>query len=112
MWRVQGGHRSHDSAHTALVIAGIAVALGGAALFGIVAHTRIPLRMTGTAPPDLPRQFAVEPRPAATQLALAEIPAPLPVDASPASDTSPLVLDSLSKGESVVLLPKPPSRLV
>jgi len=46
MWRAQAAHRSHDSARTALVIAGIGVALGGAALFGIVAHTRIPENIT------------------------------------------------------------------
>jgi len=43
MGRVQGGQPRPDSAYAALVVAGIAMALGGAALFGMVAYTKTPL---------------------------------------------------------------------
>src|SRR3954469_16539613 len=57
---VQGVKQRPDSSHTALAAAGLAIALGGAALFAIVAHTRTPFfQMMGTAPPD----FASAPRP-------------------------------------------------
>src|SRR6476619_5373784 len=50
---VQGVKQRPDSAHTALAAAGVAIALGGAALFAIVAHTRTPFfQSMGTAPPD------------------------------------------------------------
>ena len=42
MRRLQWGPGRGDSAHAALVVGGIAVALGGAALFGMVAHTWTP----------------------------------------------------------------------
>ena len=42
MGRLQWGLGRGDSAHAALVVGGIAVALGGASLFGMVAHTWTP----------------------------------------------------------------------
>ena len=42
MKTLQWGHGGEGSAHTALVVGGIALALGGAALFGMVAHTWTP----------------------------------------------------------------------
>jgi len=68
MARVHWGHLAHDSAHTALMVAGIALALGGTALFAIVAHTRVPLQrvvVAETAPPPGP----VRARPGAASLA-------------------------------------------
>ena len=45
--------RVHGDSHAALVAAGIAMALGGAALFGIVAHTKTPFyAVGGTSPRD------------------------------------------------------------
>ena len=57
MGRIQGGYPKQDSARSALVVAGFAMAVGSAALFAIVAHTRTPffsLDGTRTAPPDSP----------------------------------------------------------
>lgn len=42
MGKAQWGRSGGDSAHSALIIGGIAIALGGAALFGMVAHTWTP----------------------------------------------------------------------
>src|SRR5688572_25839562 len=42
MGRLQWGQVGSDSALAALVVGGIAIALGGAALFGMVAHTWTP----------------------------------------------------------------------
>src|SRR5258706_8785186 len=64
MGRLLGVVRGPDSAHVALVVGGIAIALGGAALFGIIAHTRTPWstqRIVGLVPLDslAPADFVV-----------------------------------------------------
>ena len=42
MGKSQWGRSGGDSSYSALVVGGIATALGGAALFGMVAHTWTP----------------------------------------------------------------------
>src|SRR4029079_1534466 len=81
MWTVQVGRRRHDSARVALVTAGFAVVLGGAALFGSVAHTKIPFRMTGTSPPD---SLDTTPRPAGAHPLARHRPVELLVQSRPA----------------------------
>jgi len=128
----------HDSAHVALVIAGIAIALGGASLFGIVAHTKTPfLQRFGTSPPDnVPPPDNWASRKLDTRQARRVIPEPIPADpppdpmpdsppkaeaviaaAPPAEEVppqnadEPIAIASLTRGESVVLLPKPSESL-
>ena len=116
MGRLLGTVRLPDSAQAALVVGGIAIALGGAALFAIVVHTRTPWstqRIVGLVPLDSlsPVEFVVpkseefkrplhktvpaEPPPAQTQIA-----------AAPAVMGPPAPPDSLSQGESVVAPPE------
>ena len=103
---LQGEIRGADSARAALIVGGIAMALGGAALFAIIAHTRTPWstqRVVGLVPLESlsPVDFVIrkpgtEPKAKASQLAAAPVSAPLPAPPG-----------SLSEGESVVTLPKP-----
>jgi len=128
----------HDSAHVALVIAGIAIALGGASLFGIVAHTKTPfLQRFGTSPPDnVPPPDNWASRKLETRQARRVVPEPIPADpppdplpdsppkaeaviaaAPPAEEVppknadEPIAIASLTRGESVVLLPRPSESL-
>jgi hypothetical protein len=102
----------------ALVVGGVALALGGAALFAIVAHTRTPWstqRIVGLVPLDslAPADFVVPlpsvalkgKRPAAVPVE--PPPAPTQMVAAPPASMPPATPDSLSQGESVVVLPKP-----
>ena len=93
MGKLRGAFRTPDSAHAALVVGGIALALGGAALFGLVAHTRTPWstqRVVGLVPLDaLARVDFMIPKPGswkgkgASTLALDTRPMPLqPVEAA------------------------------
>ena len=97
----------HDSAHVALVIAGIAIALGGASLFGIVAHTKTPfLQRFGTSPPDnVPPPDNWASRKLDTRHARRVIPEPIPADLPP--DPLP---ESLPKAEAVIAAAPPPRR--
>src|SRR3954471_5359552 len=114
MDRLQWG-RQRDSAYVALLVGGIAVALGSAALFGMVAHTWTPfLPQKGAgasahdssrgrsavqtkllpeavqAKPDPPKAIAIESPPA--QLAATEAAsAPAPATALPAQDAAIVV---------------------
>jgi len=137
MWKVQARYRTHDSARTALVTAGIALVVGGAALFGIIAHTKIPFRLAGTSPPDnlvfvgppapatpqpvasdhpirgRPVELLVQSRSSEPPPAEADIAETMPVEPPPPKGEAGTVLvDSLTRGETVVLLPKAPSRLM
>ena len=113
-----------DSALAALVAAGIAMAVGGAGLFGIVAHTMTPMpKVAGTAPGHSGGLSAVAPKSAELthqRRAPTVVPAePHPevqiVEAGPAgtpptetlppqSLVGPVPRDSLSPDESVVVL--------
>jgi len=98
MGRLLGVLQGPDSAHAALVVGGIAIALGGTALFGIVAHTRTPWstqRVVGLVPLD--------------SLSPADFVVPLPTVALKGKrpEAIPAGPESLSQGESVVVLPKP-----
>src|SRR5258706_11591738 len=116
MGRLHGVLRGPDSAHVALVVGGIAIALGGAALFGIIAHTRTPWstqRVVGLVPLDsLARADFVVPLPSAElkgkrpgPIPAEPPPAPSQMAAAPPAATPPAAPDSLSQGESVVVLP-------
>lgn len=109
MGRVQGARRGPDVL-AALVIGGIAMAVGGAALFGIVAHTRTPFLPGGLdAVQSLsPGESIVVSKKRADlaelarrqQLATGTEPIPDPVSPTSTPPESPL------RGETVVLLPK------
>lgn len=122
MGRFQGGSQS------ALLVSGLALAFAGAALFGIVAHTRTPFfERAGTAPPDSFRQMGptnvariVAPIPAS--LGPPPKPLRLPPIVMPVADAQPagtpiaaaappqladsVPPDSLSQRESVLEAPK------
>src|SRR6185436_18294739 len=122
MGRFQGGPQ------VALLVAGVALALGGSALFAIVAHTKTPFyEAGGTAPPDsaprgylakypgpslakrVPMALAPESPPAAVQVADAGLVGPPIAVAGPPKglpDTVPP--DSLSQREYVVAVVGPP----
>jgi hypothetical protein len=125
MGRLQWAGGRGDGAHAALVVGGIAIAIGGAALFGMVAHTWtpfLPQKGAGLSPFDsvasgpsapsspliprrkLPAGFPFQPRPEEFQVAdasptpelrIASIPAPIP--------ESPVPPDSLSPHEFAVV---------
>ena len=113
-----------DSAFTALVAAGIAMAVGGAGLFGIVAHTMTPMpKVAGTAPGHsvapsevaaksaelthqrrVPTVVPAEPHPE-VQIVEAGAARTLPAEAlPPPSFVGPVPRESLSPDESVVVL--------
>ena len=125
MERFRSGRSRKDYSYVALVVGGIAVAVGGAALFGMVAHIWtpfLPQRGAGTAPHDpvSRAQFAAQ----LAQSRLGELTQSTPQRSSPVSGEPPrpiqlavetrpvetvemlpetaLVLDSLSPRESVV----------
>src|SRR5258706_15473090 len=103
---VQGGHLKVDSAYAALVVAGIAMALGGAALFGMVVYTKPPLaqqRVAGTAP----GKSQIPPKPPEPDHARPTRPLVIPEALPPRDVAATPPIDSLSPGESVVVLSKP-----
>src|SRR4051812_10307840 len=122
MASIRGGLRLPDSAKAALVVSGIAIALGGAALFGIVVHTNTPWstqRVVGLVPLDsLARVDFVVPRTAGLKGKSPEAtgvepprPVQLLVASPPPSSLPPTLASSSSAGESVDV-PKPPESAV
>ena len=97
MGRFQGGPQA------ALLVAGVAMALGGSALFGLIAHTKTPFfEKAGTAPPDSP------PKNPAIQMAKSGWPTPAtPATPKPPESPSPpdtVPAESLTPRESVVVV--------
>ena len=129
MGRLQGEEGRRDSARTALIVGALAVALGGTALFGIVAHTWTPLLPqrgagAGTFDPGaraasvetkaaelipkhrMPSWVPFAPRPDEFQVAEAESTGTKPPEAKPV-EAKPAELPGLTPAESVVE-PSPP----